>query len=154
MGHSLTIESKFSVRPCPACLEMSDHVFRFAVNGCDIWQCVTCRLARADTTGFDPSTYYTGEYFSGSRSDGYADYLSTAPILSREFESSVTFIRQFCDKGRLLELGCAYGLFLKEAAPYFDVSGIEIADEAAQYARRSGLNVLSGSADQDNFAKI
>ena len=138
---------------------MSDHVFRFAVNGCDIWQCVTCRLARADTTGFDPSTYYTGEYFSGSRSDGYADYLSTAPVLSREFESSVTFIRQFCDsgkrdKGKLIEIGCAYGLFLRESQPHFDVAGIELAEEAAAHARRSGLNVLSGIADEHNMGRL
>ena len=154
MSGPLRIESKISARSCPACAETSDHAFRFRVNGCDIWQCRSCRLARADTDDFDPATYYTGEYFSGNRSDGYADYLGTAPILRREFESSVTFIRHFCDKGRLLELGCAYGLFLKEAEPHFDVAGIEIADDAAQYARASGLNVLSGSADEGNFEKI
>jgi 2-polyprenyl-3-methyl-5-hydroxy-6-metoxy-1,4-benzoquinol methylase len=154
MDQLLKNESKISVRSCPACAEASDHAFRFRVNGCDIWQCLTCRLARADTADFDPATYYTGEYFSGNRRDGYADYLGTAPVLSREFESSVTFIRHFCDKGKLLELGCAYGLFLKEAKPYFDVSGIELAEDAAQYARNSGLNVLSGSADERNFEKI
>jgi SAM-dependent methyltransferase len=148
------MESKISARSCPACAETSDHVFRFRVNHCDIWQCLKCKLARADTENFDPATYYTGEYFSGNRSDGYADYLGSAPILRREFESGVTFIRRFCDKGRLLELGCAYGLFLKEAEPHFDVAGIEIADDAAQYAKASGLNVLSGSADEENFEKI
>jgi SAM-dependent methyltransferase len=55
--------------------------------------------------------------------------------------------------GRLLELGCAYGFFLKEAQPYFDVTGIELAEDAAAHARASGLNVLSGIADEANLAK-
>ena len=27
--------------------------------------------------GFDPESYYTSDYFSGKRPDGYADYVGT-----------------------------------------------------------------------------
>jgi SAM-dependent methyltransferase len=150
---SLTTDPKIAPRSCPAC-GTADHEFRFKVNGCDIWQCRSCGLGQAESIGFDPAAYYTGEYFSGQRSDGYADYLGAEPVLRREFARSVTFIRQFCDKGKLLEIGCAYGLFLKEAEQCFEVAGIELAEEAAEHARRSQLNVCSGVADEENVARL
>jgi len=143
-----------SARACPACGEVTDHRFRYHRNGCDIWQCARCGLGRADTRGFDPRAYYTGEYFSGARCDGYSDYPAAEPVLRREFARSVELIREYRGEGRLLDLGCAYGFFLQEAAPYYDVAGIELAEEAAAYCRRSGLNVLSGVADDTNMTRI
>jgi hypothetical protein len=102
-------------RACIACDKNTSHVFRFKVNGCEIWQCEDCGLGRAETSTFDPKTYYTADYFSGSRGDGYSDYLGAEPVLRREFARSVDFVRRFAHSGRLLDLGCAYGFFLKEA---------------------------------------
>src|SRR5262249_19663100 len=113
-----------------------------------------CGLGRAEAKAFDPAAYYTGAYFTGQRADGYADYLGAEPVLRREFANSVAFIRRFCDKGKLLELGCAYGLFLTEAQRSFDVCGIELAEEAAAHARDCDLNVLSGIADEQNMRKL
>jgi SAM-dependent methyltransferase len=141
-------------RACPACDRTTDHVLRFRSNGCDILQCRGCGLGRTEASGFDPTAYYTEDYFSGGHSDGYADYLGAEPVLRREFARSVDFIRGYRDNGRLLELGCAYGFFLKEAARHFDVAGIELAAEAADHGRRAGLNILSGLADEANLRKI
>src|SRR5262245_7940739 len=135
-------------RACPACGRMTDHVLRFQVNGCDILECRSCGLGRTEASGFDPTVYYTGDYFSGGRADGYFDYRGAEPVLRREFARSVAFIRGFRRGGRLLELGCAYGFFLLEAARHFDVAGIELAAEAAEHGRRAGLNVLQGTADR------
>ena len=62
-------------RPCPACGRLTEHSFRFHVNGCDIFQCRECGLGRTETSAFDPAAYYTKDYFSGRRADGYPDYL-------------------------------------------------------------------------------
>ena len=141
-------------RLCPACGRTTGQAFRFRVNGCDILQCRECGLGRTETSTFDPDAYYTGDYFSGRRADGYSDYLGAEPVLRREFARSVDFIRRYCDRGKLLELGCAYGFFLMEAARYFDVAGIEPAAEAAESGRRAGLNVLCGTADTANLQRI
>lgn len=147
--------SPTSTRPeCPACGQATPHAYRFTVNGCAIWQCNGCGLGRTDAKGFEPDAYYTGGYFSGQHSDGYADYRGAEPVLRREFARSVAFVRRFCPSGRLLDLGCAYGFFLKEARPYFDVSGIELAEDAAQSCRQAGLSVLSGVADEANMARV
>ncbi len=140
--------------PCPACGRATGHSFCFRTNGCGIWRCQSCGLGRTETAAFDPISYYTEDYFSGRHSDGYADYLGAEPVLRREFARSADFIRRYCRSGKLLDLGCAYGFFLKEAQRYFDVSGIELAEEAAEYCRRSGLKVLSGVADETNMGRI
>jgi 2-polyprenyl-3-methyl-5-hydroxy-6-metoxy-1,4-benzoquinol methylase len=141
-------------RACPACSRETTHRLRFRVNGCDILRCESCGLGRAETAGFDPAAYYTGDYFSGGHADGYSDYRGAEPVLRREFSRSVDFIRRFVRGGRLLELGCAYGFFLREAAPYFDAAGIELAADAAAHCRRAGLTVLDGVADEANLARI
>jgi SAM-dependent methyltransferase len=141
-------------QPCPACRRATTHALCFRSNGCDIWRCESCGLGRAETSGFDPRAYYTGGYFSGQHSDGYSDYRAAEPILRREFARSVEFVHGLCGGGRLLDLGCAYGFFLQEAQRYFDVSGIELAEDAAEHCRRSGLNVLSGVADEANMRRL
>jgi 2-polyprenyl-3-methyl-5-hydroxy-6-metoxy-1,4-benzoquinol methylase len=56
---------------------------------------------------------------------------------------------QFPHRGRLLEVGCAYGGFLAEAQrDGWDVTGVELSEAAARHAReQSGLRVFSGSLE-------
>jgi SAM-dependent methyltransferase len=144
-----------TIRACAACGEPSSHSFRFNVSGCAIWQCERCGLGCAETSGFDPTAYYTANYFSGQCSDGYLDYQGSEPVLRREFARSVDFVRRLHPSGRrLLDLGCAYGFFLKEARQHFDVVGIELADDAAQACRHAGLQVFSGVADEATMARV
>jgi SAM-dependent methyltransferase len=141
-------------RACPACSRATDHVLRFSKNGSDILQCTLCGLGRAETSNFDPSTYYTADYFSGGHADGYSDYRGAESVLRSEFARTVDFIRGFRSAGKLLELGCAYGFFLQEASRHFEVAGIELADDAAAYCRGRGLNVLQGVTDESHLRQI
>jgi len=139
---------------CPACSGPTPHRALYAKNGSQILQCGECGLGRAQQTGFDPGAYYTADYFSGGHADGYADYRGAEAILRREFSHKVTFIRRFRNGGRLLDVGCAYGFFLEEAKRFYDVAGIEIAEEAAAACRARGLTVLTGLVDEANFAEL
>ena len=134
--------------PCPACVSATEHRRLFAKNGCDIVRCQTCGLGRAEANAFEPAQYYTGAYFSGARPDGYADYRGAEPVLRHEFARTVAFIRQYRPAGRLLDIGCAYGFFLLEAQRFYEVQGIEIAEEAAEFCRRRGLPVITGAPDE------
>jgi 2-polyprenyl-3-methyl-5-hydroxy-6-metoxy-1,4-benzoquinol methylase len=140
-------DDKVHLLACPACGGIR-HRLLYVKNNCDIVRCEDCGLGRAQTKNFDPKGYYTGDYFTGKRSDGYADYLGAEPVLRREFARTVQFIRRFRPSGRLLDVGCAYGFLLQEAGRYFDVTGIELADDAAEHCRRSGLQVITGQADE------
>src|SRR5262249_53218199 len=116
--------------------------------------CEECGIGRSETRNFDPGTYYTKDYFSGQHADGYGDYLGSEAVLRREFARTVDLIRRYRQHGRLLELGCAYGFFLQEARPYFDVAGLELAEDAAAHCRRDGLDVAAGLADAANLARF
>lgn len=140
--------------PCPACAKSTEHRELFVKNGCAILQCGACGIGRAETTNFDPQRYYTGDYFSGVHPDGYADYRGTEPVLRREFARTVEFIRRYRPGGRLLEIGCAYGFFLQEARQFYDVQGLEIAEDAVAFCREHGLPVRAGVADEANFAQL
>jgi SAM-dependent methyltransferase len=139
---------------CPACRQETAHRLLYSKNGCDILQCADCGLGRAQASGFDPGSYYTGDYFSGGHADGYADYLGAEPVLRREFAHTVNFVRKYRDGGRLLDVGCAYGFFLQEARRFYDVAGIELAEDAAAHARANGLRVHSGVADESTLAAL
>jgi SAM-dependent methyltransferase len=105
-------------------------------------------------SGFNPGSYYTDDYFSGGHADGYADYRGAESVLRREFAGTVEFIRRHRDGGSLLDVGCAYGFFLQEAKRFYDVAGIEIAEDAAAYCRQHGLQVLAGVADEATLAQF
>jgi 2-polyprenyl-3-methyl-5-hydroxy-6-metoxy-1,4-benzoquinol methylase len=126
----------------------------FTKNGFDILRCSACGLGRTLANDFQPGQYYTEDYFSGAHADGYADYRGSEHILRREFAHTVNFIRRCRSGGRLLDIGCAYGFFLSEAQPFYDVSGIEIAADAAEFCRRRGLNAITGVADERTLAPL
>lgn len=140
---------------CPACGQATAQKYLYSKNHCDILQCERCALGRTQTTGFDPTAYYTDDYFSGGHADGYADYAGAETVLRREFAHTVSFIQRFRRRGRLLELGCAYGFFLLEAkkAGYTAV-GVELAPEAAAAARARDLDVVTGIADEAFLAAL
>ncbi len=139
---------------CPACSAATEHRYLFEKNECDILQCTACGLGRAVALNFEPNAYYNTDYFSGARADGYADYCGSEAVLRREFASAVAFIRKFRADGRLLDVGCAYGFFLKEAHPFYQVSGIEISPQAAEFCRRSGLQVVTGTVEQTSLQQL
>jgi SAM-dependent methyltransferase len=139
---------------CPACGRGTAQRHLYRKNGCDILQCTECGIGRSEARGFDPDAYYTDGYFSGAQSDGYADYRGAEPVLRREFARAAAFLRRYRDGGKLFEIGCAYGFFLQEAKGAFDVVGVELAQDAAAYCRRTGLNVRHGVPDEPTLAQL
>jgi SAM-dependent methyltransferase len=136
------------LRDCPGCGRPIEHARLYAIGPCTVLRCPACGLGRTEAPAFEPERYYTDDYFTGQHADGYADYRGAEAVLRREFARTVAFVRARRNGGRLLEVGCAYGFFLQEARPFFEVCGIELAADAAAHARRAGLNVLTGVADE------
>jgi cyclopropane fatty-acyl-phospholipid synthase-like methyltransferase len=98
---------------------------------------------------FDVSSIYDETYFQGGQADGYADYQGSRAELSAEFSQVVQMLEKTgLRSGRLLEVGCAYGFFLDEAARCFDVRGVELADHARESCRARGLRVAASIDDE------
>lgn len=128
--------------PCIACGGTSRRPI-WEVRGYEI---VACGCGLASTVlpeGFDAASIYSEEYFQGGHADGYADYAASRGALAAEFRRSLDAIRrQEVRGGTLLEIGCAYGFFLDEAARDFSVYGVEVSDHARSTCTARGLRVL------------
>jgi SAM-dependent methyltransferase len=104
---------------------------------------------------FRPDSYYTESYFNGGQTDGYSDYQGSVNVLLREFRKVVEELERFVPVGgHILEIGCAYGFFLKAARSKFKVTGIEIAHSAVQSCRHDGLDVYRGVVSAPLLANI
>jgi 2-polyprenyl-3-methyl-5-hydroxy-6-metoxy-1,4-benzoquinol methylase len=141
-------------RYCPACGGDTAQLPLWQKDGSQVFRCAGCGLGAATAPNFDPTACYTAEYFSSQTKGRYPDYRASETVLRAEFRRAVAFVRRIVPSGRLLEIGAAYGFFLSEAAAHYDVHGIEIADEAAAFARRRGLDVRTGGPTRQSFAAI
>src|SRR5262249_49965052 len=83
------------------------------------------------------------------------DYLASEAVLRREFRSSIEKLRRHVpERGRLLEVGCAYGFLLAEASPYFDCVGVEVSAPAVGHGRSLGLDVRQGVLTPDRARQL
>jgi len=141
-------------RNCLACDRPSEHDALWEKNGSQIFRCAECGLGSAIQGEFDPKAYYTADFFNGKTEGGYPDYVRSENVLRAEFRAVVGRLRQIIPSGTLIEVGAAYGFFLHEATNHYQVHGVEIADEAAEFARARGLDVRTGSLTRQLLEEI
>ena len=106
-----------------------------------IWQCCNCGHRQA-TGRVDPEfmgKIYGTSFFSSSQQDSFSSG-SSINLNAAERAKFVAKIKE----GKLLDVGCGNGAFLKAARHFFDVEGVEFSDEAAQQVRQAEINVYSG----------
>lgn len=120
----------------------------YKINKWMVVKCKSCGLVflnpRPSTEEFDG--LYSESYYSGHLTNQYpSDQLSIEKgIDSMKFLLDI--VTPHIKKGRILEIGCATGLFLAYASRYgFEVCGIEISEYASKYAREHlRLDVKTG----------
>ena len=94
----------------------------------------------------DLESLYTSAYFGGGEATGYPSYEADGPLIERSLRRRMRWLAELAPKGRLLDVGAAYGFGLRAArAEGFDAMGVEISPEAADAARRrAGVPVIAG----------
>jgi SAM-dependent methyltransferase len=102
----------------------------------------------------DLEQLYSRGYFEGDEATGYPSYLADASLLTKNFGDRLDAITALSPPGRrLLEVGAAYGLFLKVAQERgWEASGVDIAEDCAERAARvSGAKVVAGDFSTMNL---
>jgi SAM-dependent methyltransferase len=97
------------------------------------------------------SLIYDDTYFNGAE---YPDYLGQQDALRRSMRRHLDQMKRHHPLGgSLLEVGCAYGLFLDEARPWFTaVTGIDVCEGPIAYARDVlGLDAITGDLLSHDF---
>lgn len=135
-----------TMKSCPSCNNRSAIDLMYFKTGIPIYKCKSCGLGMAETKGFNPENYYDALYFNGGRSDGYSDYIGAEQVLRDQFRRDIELLKVLgSTSGDLLEVGCAYGFFLEVASDSYNVSGLEICQDAVNHCHTRGLkNVRQG----------
>jgi 2-polyprenyl-3-methyl-5-hydroxy-6-metoxy-1,4-benzoquinol methylase len=100
---------------------------------------------------------YSEDYFKNTESShfGYEDYLGDEKKIVKTFSGRVKEIEKLAPKGKILDVGCATGFFLKAASDRdWKVGGVEISEFASKYAREHfKFNVHQGDFLSLNLPK-
>lgn len=101
-------------------------------------QCAYIFLPRTPDLPARIAALYAGDYFTG---DEFGDYAGQRPTFARNFRAYLDVMRHAgASRGRLLEVGCAYGFFLEQAQGSFDSLGIDVNEPAIAAAQALGVN--------------
>lgn len=127
---------------CHLCDRMVPPVAGYARRGpWSYLQCPACGLVLLHPV---PDETVLSSYYNEAYQVNFDSYFKGVRRRSRTVLEELS--KHFPNRGRLLEVGCSYGGFLAEARrDGWDVTGIELSETAARYAREQlGLRVLQG----------
>lgn len=129
-------------------------------NGYGIFRCPKCHLCETDLkrnyTEFVKEFYSKGYYEGDPSRSAYADYELDKPLIVKNMRKFLSFIDNSGKKGKLLDVGCAFGYFVELALQRgFDAYGF---DASAFAAGKAGKLVCSdriqeGTIQQVTYAK-
>lgn len=126
----------------PKCYLCKQRVPRKAFRklGYDITQCPACKLYSLRFKGNYKEfieEYYNEEFFTGSEDRaGYVDYEGDSWPEQKNMQRYLSRITHYKKSGRLLDCGCATGIFMAEAEKSgFEVNGFDVSDYAVEKAQ-------------------
>ena len=118
-----------------------------------MFRCAGSGRARCDE--FDPREYYSGDYFSGGRADGYVDYQGTEAVLRREFSYALEFIRRHHARAGVSSRSVALTAFsLRKPRASTRWLASKLPRQRLSSCRERGLHVVTGIADERNLSQL
>lgn len=126
--------------------------FLFSVKEFRLFYCKKCQLAWT-SPGPPEGELQKANRTLYSSADYKQMYFSQKEGLSQRFTSRLREIEKYKKPGKLLDIGCGFGLFLNIAKQRgWEGVGIEICPELAEFARREyNLTILDKSFEEANF---
>jgi 2-polyprenyl-3-methyl-5-hydroxy-6-metoxy-1,4-benzoquinol methylase len=114
----------------------------FAKAGCTLVRCGDCAAVYVgdDPAAIDFDQLYDEAYYTGGHGGStFADYVGQQTARRRHARRLLWQLRHLPPRlprhGRLLDVGCATGFFLAEAAAHYEVQGVELSAWSAAWAR-------------------
>lgn len=145
---------------CPVCnstrLGQKPFGYNFNQKWLGAYKCLQCGVIfiHPQPTQEELKQLYSKEYFEGDFRCGHAgSYFDDGTIDKLNDSKFLEKIKEYKSKGKLLEIGCAGGIFLNAARKAgYDVYGVEYSNDAAEIARNKfGLNVVTGELKEGMF---
>jgi len=140
---------------CNLCGSQEYEFFK-AINGYRLVKCRGCGLVYLNPR---PTQQEIHEQYSARYH--IERLLRQEPKTEKEIEQEINknigrgeeIVKQFGNKGKLLDIGCGVGFFIACLKNYgWDVTGIDVSEWASGFARdKLGLNVFTGSLEDVRF---
>lgn len=106
------------------------------------YRCTSCKLIWAPK--LNVSATFSSKLNEGNRQKALQD------VRQREFRQVNTLVRRYVPKrGKGLDIGCAYGWYMKSVSREYVIEGIEPEDSVARKARANGNQVYTGFFPED-----
>ena len=130
---------------CPVC-DSKNCQGKYEKWGYKIFRCFSCTHVFVDAkiTEKRVGKLYKKTYFKrgGKYHKKQSGENMSLDTQTPNYKNRIKLLQRFKDKGKLLDVGCAEGFFLKTAEKIYDVEGIEISKYASVYAKKNlKLNV-------------
>ena len=137
---------------------------KYSLELCKIYQCQHCKLVFTDQKSLkhkQGKDMYSEDYFTVTHPNffkasgvDYPKYLKNSKKL-QTFLREVKILKKHKPNGKLLDIGCATGVFLDMAKKEgFDTFGVELSEYAAKHAaEKFKLNVFNGKLEDSKFKK-
>jgi len=141
------IQSRCHSEGCPVCGHKDEVSERFKKWGYSILRCSGCSLmfVYPQPSKSELLELYSGDYFlRGGKYAAVGEGGGENPSRQNDL-AKLEVVGWYKSKGRLLDVGCAFGEFMKLAQEKgYDVSGVETSEAAAGYAKETlGLEVFN-----------
>lgn len=147
------LNNKLEYTDCNLCNSNSTKKV-MVINGFNIVKCKNCgltyvnpRLNTKKLHGIYNKEYFENPAFKDGNLTlyGYDHYLADREDIRETFRTRLEIINKLCKRGKLLDIGCAYGFFLELAREHgWNARGLEISDAAYRYAKGTlKLNVTN-----------
>lgn len=136
---------------CPNCGSSSATEI-FTKKGYVLVKCSSCGLVRVANPPSEEELKQLYSFETGYHSN--LDHDAVEAGHQTRAEHNYDFLKKYCPRpGRLVDIGCSTGLFLRVAqASGWDVSGVEMSPDSSRVARdRYGLDVQTGTIADSHF---
>lgn len=154
-----TLKNYIPERPCPLCGSKTTSLI-FLKDSFKISKCNNCSVIYTDKV-FSKNffkNYYDKSYFLNCNPSkkGYGDYNEEEDGIRKNSKVRLDdIVNHISSKGKVLDIGCATGIFLSEAEKIgFDPYGVEISNYARSIAqKRLGKNKIKNCLPSEALAK-
>lgn len=141
---------------CPIC-HSHDATVAFRLRTYRIVRCAGCRLLynRDFPEASQVTETFSESYYHDVQRDAFARIAEPLADLSRPiYDAGLAYVEARGRVGTLLDVGCAFGVFMEIAAHRgWQVKGVEVSAYASRYAREvRGLDVTTGSGAEFDAA--
>ena len=130
-------------RPCPSC----QHTISKPVAGLEQHHLVRCDLCSMVYSGQEPTDEELQAYYKD-----YPTIERVSPVTEKRYEELLDRFEPYRRNGRLIDVGCGAGLFLRAAAKRgWEVHGTEYGARSIEACRAHGINVIEGALVAGNY---